>query len=220
MEGTKKTNTNSSPNRAPRRGRAFRDKKRVARADGIDGGTKKGKGGGSTFRRGSRGASGGKRDGGRSEFEQKVISVRRVARVVAGGRRFSFSVVVIIGDRKGSVGLGTGKASDTSLAIEKALRDAKKNLLKVPRTGKSSIPHEVRARYCSSDVFIAPAEGRGLSAGSSVRTVLDLAGVRNVTAKIFSRSRNKLNNASAALKALGNLKASRASLQKEKEKAE
>ena len=124
--------------------------------------------------------------------------------------------MVIIGDRKGSVGLGTGKASDTSLAIDKALRDAKKNMLKVPRTEKNSIPHEVRARYCSSDVFIAPAEGRGLSAGSSVRTVLDLAGVGNVTAKIFSRSRNKLNNGRAALKALGNLKSPRVLIQKEK----
>lgn len=220
MEGTKKTNTKSSVNRRPRRGEAFRDKKRAERASGIGGGEKKGRGGGFSGRGSSRVQGVGKREKGRTEFEQKVVSVRRVARVVAGGRRFSFSVVVIIGNRKGSVGLGTGKASDTSLAIEKAFRDAKKNLLKVMRTEKNSIPHEVRARYSSSDVFIIPAEGKGLSAGSSVRTVLDLAGVGNVTAKIFSRSRNKLNNARAALEALRKLKQPRQMVQKEKEKVQ
>lgn len=141
----------------------------------------------------------------KNEFDQKVINVRRVARVVQGGRRFSFSTTVVIGDRNGSVGLGTGKASDTALAIEKAIRDAKKHMIKVQRTKTKSLSHEVRGKHCSSLVFIVPAQGRGLSAGSSVRSVLDLAGIGNVTAKILSRSKNKLNNARATMVALGGL---------------
>ena len=144
--------------------------------------------------------------GARSEYEQKIISVRRVARVVAGGRRFSFSAALVLGNRNGSVGVGVGKGVDTALAIEKAVRSAKKNMVDVRRTKKASLPHEVQAKYCSSEVFIIPATGKGLVAGSSVRTVLDLAGVTSVTAKILSRSKNKLNNARATIKALGELK--------------
>ncbi|MBI3020351.1 MAG: 30S ribosomal protein S5 [Parcubacteria group bacterium] len=161
-----------------------------------------GDGKGSRSRRPSRSRSGGE---GKNEFAQKVLSVRRVARVVQGGRRFSFSTTVVIGDRNGAVGLGTGKASDTALAIEKAIRDAKKHMLKIQRTKTKSLPHEVRGKHCSSEVFIVPAKGKGLSAGSSVRSVLDLAGVGDVTAKILSRSKNKLNNARAAMVALGGL---------------
>ena len=136
------------------------------------------------------------------EFDQKIIDVRRVARVVAGGRRFNFSVAIVIGDRKGSVGVGTGKAGDTSLAIEKAMKAAKKNLIRINFTKTFSIPHEVSAKYSSARVFIFPNRSKGLVAGSSVRNVLDLAGVRNVTAKVFSGSKNKLNNARAAIDAL------------------
>lgn len=143
----------------------------------------------------------------RSEFEQKIISIRRVTRVVAGGRRFAFSVAMVIGDKKGKVGVGIGKAGDTQLAIEKATRDAKKNLLIVPMNKDQHIPHDVHTKYASSEVMIMPAPGRGLVAGSSVRTVLELAGVKDVTAKIFSRSKNKLNNAKAAIEALRQLKA-------------
>jgi len=142
----------------------------------------------------------------RSEFEQKIISIRRVTRVVAGGRRFAFSVAMVIGDKKGKVGVGLGKAGDTQLAIEKATRDAKKNLLIVPMNKDQHIPHDVHTKYSSSEVMIMPAPGRGLVAGSSVRTVLELAGVKDVTAKIFSRSKNKLNNAKAAIEALRQLK--------------
>ena len=151
---------------------------------------------------------GGRRDErARSEFDQKIISIRRVTRVVAGGRRFSFSVAMVIGDKKGKVGVGIGKAGDTQLAIEKATRDAKKNLLVVPMNKDQHIPHDVHTKYASSEVMIMPAPGRGLVAGSSVRTVLELAGVKDVTAKIFSRSKNKLNNAKAAIEALRQLKA-------------
>jgi len=142
----------------------------------------------------------------RSEFDQKIISIRRVTRVVAGGRRFSFSVAMVLGNKKGSVGVGIGKASDTALAIEKAVRSAKKNMIKVPLSKEMRIPHETGAKYCSSVVIIMPAPGRGLVAGSSVRNVLELAGVKNVSAKILSRSKNRLNNAQAAIKALSGLK--------------
>ncbi len=143
----------------------------------------------------------------RQEFEQKIISIRRVTRVMAGGRRFSFSVAMVLGDKKGKVGVGIGKAGDTQLAIEKAMRDAKKNMITIPMNKDSHIPHDVQVKYASSEVMIMPAPGRGLVAGSSVRTVLELGGVKDVTAKIFSRSKNKLNNARAAVEALKQLKA-------------
>lgn len=142
----------------------------------------------------------------RPEFDQKIISIRRVTRVMAGGRRFSFSVAMVVGDKKGKVGVGIGKAGDTQLAIDKAVRDAKKNMIVVPMNKDSHLPHDVHTKYASSEVMIMPAPGRGLVAGSSVRTVLEMAGVKDVTAKIFSRSKNKLNNARAAVEALKLLK--------------
>lgn len=141
----------------------------------------------------------------RSEFDHKVIGVRRVTRVVAGGRRFSFSVGVIVGNRKGSVGVGMGKASDTALAIEKATRAAKKHMITVPLSKDMRIPHDVEAKYASSRVAIWPAPGKGLVAGSSIRIVFDLAGIKDVGAKILSRSKNQVNNSRAAIKALGML---------------
>jgi small subunit ribosomal protein S5 len=136
------------------------------------------------------------------EFDQKVIGIRRVTRVVAGGRRFSFSVTLVAGNRKGSVGVGSGKAGDTALAIEKAFRQAKKSMITIKLTKEGSIEHEVRARYASSDIMIYPALGKGLTAGGAVRNVLELAGVKDVGSKILSRSKNRLNNARAAIKAL------------------
>lgn len=138
----------------------------------------------------------------KSEFNQKLIEVRRVARVVAGGRRFSFAVALVAGDRKGKVGVGTGKAGDTASAIEKAMRSAKKSMITVNMTDTHSIPHAVGAKYSSGRVMIKPASGRGLVAGSAVRNVLELAGVKDVNAKVLSSSKNKLNIARAALKAL------------------
>jgi small subunit ribosomal protein S5 len=136
-----------------------------------------------------------------------MINIRRVARVVAGGRRFSFSVSIIIGNKKGKVGVGVGKAGDTTLAIDKAVRDAKKHMITVALTKDASISHDVRAKYCASVVSLMPAHGRGLVAGSSVRPVLELAGVNNVIAKVNSGSKNGLNNARAAIEALKTLKA-------------
>lgn len=142
----------------------------------------------------------------RSEFDQKIISIRRVARVMAGGRRFNFSVAIVAGNKNGKVGVGLGKAGDTQLAIEKAVRNAKKNMIQIPLDKNHMIGHDVDAKFSSSRIMIQPAKGRGLVAGSSVRTVLELGGVRDVTAKIFSRSKNQLNNARAAIKALKELR--------------
>jgi len=145
----------------------------------------------------------------RSEFENKILGIRRVTRVMAGGRRFSFSVTMVIGNGKGKVGVGLGKASDTALAIEKATRDAKKNLIIVPLTDDLSIPHESQAKYGASEILLIPTPGKGFKAGSAVRTVLEFAGVKHVSAKILSRSKNQLNNARATILALQKLKPAR-----------
>lgn len=155
-------------------------------------------------RRGGRRERGDNRDR-TPEFAQKIIGIRRVTRVMAGGRRFSFSVSMVIGDKKGRVGIGVGKAGDTALAIEKAIRDAKKKMITIKRTKTNSIPHNVEAKYGSTVIEIRPAQGRGLVAGASVRTVLELGGVTDVTAKILSRSKNKTNIARAAIVALKKL---------------
>ncbi len=143
------------------------------------------------------------------EFDQKIVSIRRVTRVVTGGRRFSFSVGVVIGDKKGKVGVGLGKAGDTPVAIDKAVRDAKKHMIKVSMTKHGSIPHEVDAKFSGSRVQIMRAPGKGILAGSSVRTVLEFAGIKEVSAKLHSRSKNKINNAKAAIKALALLRSPR-----------
>ena len=136
------------------------------------------------------------------EFDQKIIDIRRVTRVVAGGRRFSFSVALIAGDRKGSVGLGLGKAGDTALAINKAVRNAKKNMIRLNLTKTMSIPHELSAKFSSSRIILRPNRGRGLVAGSVIRDIVKLSGLKDVTGKILSNSKNKLNNAKAVMLAL------------------
>ncbi len=141
----------------------------------------------------------------RQEFDQKIVDIRRVVRVMGGGRRFSFSVAMVIGDKKGRVGVGVGKSNDTSLAIEKATRDAKKHMVTLNLTDDMSIPHDVRAKYGASIVEIRPSVGKGLVAGASVRSVLELAGVKDITAKIISRSKNKINNSRATIDALKQL---------------
>ena len=145
------------------------------------------------------------RFGARGDLDQKVLSIRRVARVIAGGKRFTFSVCLVLGDKKGSVGVGLAKAGGTSEAIEKATRDAKKNMIKVNTTKTMSIPHETRAKYCSGVVDLRPAPGRGLIAGSAPRVVLALAGITDINAKIISGSKNKINNARATWLALQSL---------------
>jgi len=136
------------------------------------------------------------------EYEAEVIDVRRVTRVIAGGRRFSFRVAAVAGNHKGKVGVGLGKAKDISDAIGKAINDAKKNAVAIQMTENNSIPYEVNARYNASEVNMHPAPGRGLVAGSSVRDVIRLAGLNDVGSKLISRTKNKLNNAQAAVEAL------------------
>lgn len=139
------------------------------------------------------------------EFDSKTISIRRVTRVVSGGRRFSLSVALVAGDRNGRIGLGTGKAMDTQVAIEKALKAAKRNMITLKLSKNKSLPHDVNAKFKSSEVMLMPNKGRGLIAGSSARTILALAGVNNVTAKFYSGTKNKLNNARATMKALATI---------------
>ncbi len=141
-----------------------------------------------------------------SDLAHKILAIRRVTRVVRGGRRFSFSIVLVAGDRRGRIGLGVGKASDIALAIEKALNGARKDLTSLSLNKNQTLPHEVRAKFGSALIEIRPSPGRGLVAGSSVRAVLDLAGIRDVSAKIYSRSKNQLNNVRAALNALRSIK--------------
>lgn len=141
------------------------------------------------------------------EFEQKLLDVRRTARMAAGGRRFSFRAVVIIGNKKGKVGVGTAKGSDVTMAVDKAVRQARKYLFEVPVTVDGSIAHRVEAKYGAARVMLKPApKGHGVIAGGTVRAICNLAGIGNITAKILSRTNNKLNNARATLKALEELK--------------
>ncbi len=136
------------------------------------------------------------------EFEQKIINISRVTRVVRGGRRLSFRVDMIIGDKKGRIGIGSGKATDTSIAIQKAFNAARKSLLNLKLTKTNSIPHMCDAKVTACRVEIMPNKERGLVAGSTARNVLELAGITDVTASIRSGSKNKLNNAKATIEAL------------------
>jgi small subunit ribosomal protein S5 len=156
--------------------------------------------------RGGRGSDRQPRERVKPEFDSKIISIRRVTRVASGGRRFSFSVAVVAGDRKGRVGVGLGKSIDTALAIDKATRDAKKHMIKVNLTKTMSIAHPISAKYCSARLMMMPAPGRGVIAGSSVRNVIELAGIKDVVGKLLSGSKNKINNARVAIKALSELK--------------
>lgn len=140
------------------------------------------------------------------EYEQKLLDVARVVRVVAGGRRFRFRVVIVIGDKKGKVGVGVSKGQDVSLAVEKAVTNAKKNLIKVPFKN-NTIPHEVDAKFGTAKILLRPGvKGRGIVAGGAVRVICDLAGIENISGKILGKTKNKLNNARATIKALEKLK--------------
>lgn len=150
----------------------------------------------------------------KSEYDQRILNIRRVVRVVTGGRRFSFSVAMVIGNHKGSVGVGTGKGLDTALAIEKSLKNARKNVIKIPLVNGNSIAHEVGLKYSSARVVIRPAKGRGLIAGSAIRDIFELAGISDVSAKIHSPSKNKLNIARATILALGQLRPAKVKLSK------
>ncbi len=142
----------------------------------------------------------------KSEYDQKILDVARVTRVVAGGRRFRFRLVVAIGNRTGKIGIGIAKGQDVTTTVEKAVNKAKKNITMISLKD-ATIPHEVSAKFGSAKVILKPAKkGRGLVAGGVVRVICDLAGIENISSKIVSRSTNKLNNAIATVEALKRLK--------------
>jgi len=163
--------------------------------------------------RGQRGNSGGRgRSDRRSndrqsqdEFDQKIIDIARVTRVMAGGKRMRFRACVAIGDHKGRVAIGLAKGLDVTIAVNKAVNQAKKNLITVPMINKT-IPHEIRQKSDSALILLKPAkQGRGIIAGSVIRIILELAGIHNITSKMLG-SHNKVNNAKCVIKALQNLK--------------
>ena len=142
----------------------------------------------------------------KEEFESKLLDLARVVRVAAGGRRFRFRAVMVIGNKEGKVGVGVAKGLDVAQAVEKATRSAKKNLIQVSII-KDSIPHQVEAKFGASKVLLKPQrKGRGLVAGGTVRVICNLAGIKNISSKILGRTGNKLNNARATIKALQKLK--------------
>jgi small subunit ribosomal protein S5 len=136
------------------------------------------------------------------EFEQKIVDLARVTRVSAGGKQLNFRACVAIGDLKGRCGIGLAKGVDVAIAVNKAATAAKKNIINVPITEEESIPYEIKEKFGAAKILLKPAKkGTGLKAGSAVRMVLELVGIKNITSKIFG-SNNKINNAKATMNAL------------------
>jgi len=142
----------------------------------------------------------------KEELESKLLDLGRVERMTGGGRRLRFRAVIIYGDKKGKVGLGIAKGLDVAQAVEKATRLAKKNMIEVPIIN-GTIPFEVEAKFGAAKILLRPQrKGRGLVAGGTVRVICSLAGIEDISSKVLSKSRNKINNARAVLLAFKKLK--------------
>lgn len=142
----------------------------------------------------------------RSEFQDRVLEIRRVTRVIAGGKRFSFRATVAVGDLRGRVGIGIGKGLDVADAIRKGKRYGEKNIIRIPLIEGRTIPFDVEAKFSAARVRLKPARpNHGLIAGGASRAVLELAGVKDVSAKILGRTKNVLANAQATIAALKKL---------------
>lgn len=159
-----------------------------------------------------RASRGGRRGGFRNrseqapeEFEQRIIDIARVTRVMAGGKRMRFRACVAIGDKKGKAAIGLAKGADVTNAVTKAVNRAKKNIIEVPIVN-DTIPHEIRHKYGAAEILFKPArKGRGIIAGGAVRIIVELSGIKNITSKILGTN-NKVNNVKCAIEALKRLK--------------
>ncbi|MBI4250146.1 30S ribosomal protein S5 [Candidatus Uhrbacteria bacterium] len=139
------------------------------------------------------------------EFEQRIIDIARVARVMAGGKRMRFRACVVIGDRRGLIGYGSGKGADVTLAVTKAVNHAKKNMRKLPIVGDGTIAHTIPIKFKAARLLLKPApKGTGIVAGGAVRAALEISGINDIVAKIYG-SKNKLNNIKALFSAFDRL---------------
>lgn len=142
----------------------------------------------------------------KDNIEEKVVQIRRVTKVVKGGKQLSFRAIVVVGDRQGKVGVGVGKAKEVITAVQKSAADARRHLVSVPMTKHKTFPHRAEGKYGAAKVMLRPAAlGTGVIAGGSVRTVLELAGVVNAMGKELG-SKNPLNNARAVVEAISGMK--------------
>lgn len=178
--------------------------------------------GGGNRNQGMGGGNRGPRRGGRDDrpkddMEQRILEIARVTRVMAGGKRMNFRACVAIGDKKGNVGVGLGKGADVTMAVNKAVNRARKNMVNVPMI-KETIPHEVNLKMGAARLMLKPAKkGRGVISGGVTRIILELAGIKNITSKALG-SKNKINNARCAIEALRSLH--RAEIKEETKKDE
>ncbi len=139
----------------------------------------------------------------RPEFDQHIVDLARVTRVTEGGKHMSFRACVVIGDRNGRVGFGVDKGPDVQIAVDKAVNQAKKSIIRIPQVN-DSIPHRVQAKYKAAQIMLKPApRGSGIIAGSAIRVILEMAGVANASSKMLGKTSNKIANVKAVFKALG-----------------